>query len=117
MINRYIIIETEMDIAKYKLNKDVGQMVRVRKGLYRTDNKFMIQDLLCGDSYVPYILGHTQPRGAGVFEPTRFTMAYCRLAQTNNQKPSILRKFSIKYLGYGLLAFAVIYGVIGSMLT
>lgn len=110
--NRYIIIESRSHISRYKLKKDVGNMVRVRKGLYRTDNYLMVpsEDKSC--EVVPYHLGETQPRGHGFFIPSRNTMAHIRLAQSNNKKTSILDgfSFSMKHLTTALI---VIFAGIG----
>ncbi len=110
--NRYIIIETRSHISRYKLKKDVGNMVRVRKGLYRTDNYIMVpsEDKSC--EVVPYHLGETQPRGHGFLIPSSNTMAHIRLAQSNNKKTSILDgfSFSMKHLTTALI---IIFAGIG----
>ena len=115
--NRYIIIETRSTISRYRLKKDVGIMVRVRQGLYRTDNHLMVPSKDRKDEIVPYHLGSTQPRGHGFRIETKYTMAHIRLMQTANKKPGILDGFSMKYLTYGLIAFAIVFGVIGSLLS
>lgn len=115
--NRYIIIETRSHISRYKLKKDVGILVRVRKGVYRTDNYIMVpsEDKSC--EVVAYHLGDTQPRGHGFFIPSSNTMAHIRLAQSNNKKTSILDGFSfnMKHLTYGLIILFAGIGLISGL--
>lgn len=109
---RYIFIETRSHISRYKLNKTVGNMVRVRKGLYRTDNDLMVpsEDKSC--EAVAYHLGHTQPRGHGFLIKSANTMAHIRLAQSNHKKTSILDGFSIN-MKHLTTALIVIFAAIG----
>ena len=115
--DRYIAIETQSKISLYKLKKDCDLMVRVRRGLYRVDNTFMIPDRSKRIELVPYLLGHTQPRGHGYQVLTKNTMAHIRLMQLSKKKASILDGFNLKYLTYGLIIFAVAFGIIGSLLS
>ena len=115
--NRYIIIETRSHISRYRLKKDVGNMVRVRKGLYRTDNYIMVpsEDKQC--EVVPYHLNDTQPRGHGFFIPSSNTMAHIRLAQSNNKKASILDgfNFNMKHLTTALIVIFAAIGLISGL--
>ena len=100
----------------YKLNKDVGQMVRVRKGLYRTDNYIMVPSKDKKMEVVPYHLNHTQPRGHGFQIESKNTMAHIRLLQSNNKKtPSILNGFSLKTLTTVLIVVFVVIGLVSGL--
>ena len=112
MANRTITIETKTDIHRYKLKDDVLQLVRVRKGLYRTDELYMVPERDGDGESVYYDLGGTQPKGPGIPIPTKYTMAHCRLVQTNGKKVSMIAGFNMKYLPYALIAFAVIYALV-----
>ena len=116
MSKRYITIETETGIDRYVLKSDTGQTVRVRKGLYRTDEKYMVKTRGKFEESVYYQLGSTQPEGPGILIESKITMALCRLMQTSNQKAGIIKGFNMKYLTYGLIAFAVIFGLVGGWL-
>ena len=116
MARRYITIETQTSIDRYVLKSDTGQTVRVRKGLYRTDEEYMVKTRGKFEESVYYSLGNTQPQGPGILIESKITMALCRLMQTNNQKAGIIKGFNMKYLTYGLIAFAVIIGLAGGLL-
>lgn len=116
MAKRYITIETETGIDRYVLKSDTGQTVRVRKGLYRTDEKFMVKTRGKFEQSVYYKLGGTQPGGPGLPIESKETMALCRLMQTSNQKAGIIKGFNMKWLTYGLIGFAIVLGLLGGML-
>lgn len=65
---------------------------------------------------VAYHLGSTQPRGHGFQIDSRNTMAHIRIMQMSERKAGILDGFSMKHLTYGLIGFAVIFGVVGSLI-
>ena len=90
-------------------------MVRVRKGVYRVDNLIMVPNRNKKDEIVPYHLGSTQPRGHGFQIRTKYTMAHIRLTQINNKKTSMLDGFNMKYITYGLIAIAVVFGIIAGI--
>jgi len=113
--DRFIAIETRTRIDLYKLKKDTGQMVRVRKGLYRTDNYLMVPSEDKKKEVVPYHLGDTQPRGHGFQVKTKYTMAHIRIAQSNHKKTSIIDGFNMKYLIYGLVAVFIVIGLISGL--
>lgn len=115
--NRYILIETRSRISRYKLRKDCDIMVRVRRGLYRTDNILMVPDRSRKSEMVAYHLGHTQPRGHGFLVESKYTMAHIRIMQLSKKKTGILDGFNMKYLTYGLIVFAVVFGIAGSLLS
>lgn len=112
MVNRTITIETKVSIHRYNLKNDATQMVRVRKGLYRTDEVYMVAEYGGDGESVYYGLGKTQPQGPGLLIPSKNTMAHCRLMQTNGQKASMISGFKTKYIPYILIGFAVVYAVI-----
>ena len=112
MANRTITIETKTDIHRYNLKEDNLQVVRVRKGLYRIDELYMVAERRGNNQSVYYDLGGTQPKGPGILIPSKNTMAHCRLMQTNDEKAGIIRGFNMKYLPYALIAFAVVYALL-----
>lgn len=112
MSNRTITIETKTDIHRYNLKDDVTQMVRVRKGLYRTDEMYMVPNWGKDGESVYYTLGGTQPHGPGLLITTKNTFAHCRLMQTNGKKASMISGFNMKYIPYILIGFAVVYALL-----
>lgn len=90
-------------------------MVRVRKGLYRTDNYIMVPSEDKKREVVPYHLGDTQPRGHGFLITSENTMAHIRIAQSNHKKTSIISGFKMQYLIYGLVAVFIVIGLVSGL--
>lgn len=112
MKNRTITLDTKTDIHRYNLKDDCIQMVRVRKGLYRIDERYMVAERGGDGESVYYGLGETQPKGSGTPIKSSNTMAHCRLMQTNGKKAGMISGFNMKYIPYLLIGFAVIYAVV-----
>lgn len=117
---RYIIIETRSHIARYRLKSDVSNLVRVRKGLYRTDNYLMVPSEDKKAEIVPYHLGDTQPRGHGYFIPSENTMAHIRLLQSNGKNASLLdgllNNFNTKTITTVLIVVFAAIGILSGFL-
>ena len=116
MATRYITIETETSLDRYVVKSDAGQAVRVRKGLYRIDEILMVKTRGKFEESVYYKLGNTQPEGPGILVKSKHTMALCRLMQTSNQNPGLIKGFNMKYLTYGLIGVAVVLGLLGGLM-
>lgn len=62
-MSRSLIIVTKTDVKRYVLGKDTRPLTRVRRRLYRTDERLMLKNVAGDDEVVIYDVDSTQPYG------------------------------------------------------
>lgn len=117
MSKRCLYIETQSEIKRYVLGKDVKPLVVVRHRLYRCDDELMNKSKVGGDEFALYRVDSTQPKGVGIPIDTNITMAYIRIARSSKSKGSVsilnsLNQISGQHIMWIIIGCVVLFSVL-----